>query len=93
MNVKGLAALLGDWLHDGSQKRIRFVQRRIRIPHRLLSWYSRLPQFMERIMNQKLFVPAGIAALVLAAPAVAHHSYAMFRPVEGDSGIGHGQAI
>src|SRR5215510_878 len=29
-------------------------------------------------MNRKAFGLAGIAAVVLAAPAIAHHSYAMF---------------
>jgi hypothetical protein len=33
---------------------------------------------MERIMTKKAFGLAGIAAVLLAAPAIAHHSYAMF---------------
>src|SRR6266850_7463471 len=33
---------------------------------------------MERIMTRKAFGLAGIAAALLAAPAFAHHSFAMF---------------
>jgi Family of unknown function (DUF6152) len=40
---------------------------------------------MERIMTRKAFGLAGIAAALLAAPAFAHHSFAMFdteHPIE-----------
>ena len=37
-----------------------------------------LQNVMERIMTRKAFGLAGIAALLLAAPAYAHHSFAMF---------------
>src|ERR1019366_10324686 len=33
---------------------------------------------MERIMTRKAFGVAGLAAALLAAPAFAHHSFAMF---------------
>jgi hypothetical protein len=33
---------------------------------------------MERIMTRKAFDLVAIAAVLLAAPAVAHHSFAMF---------------
>src|SRR5882672_8637712 len=45
---------------------------------RLHSWYSWFFQVMERTMTRKAFGLAGIAAALLAAPAVAHHSFAMF---------------
>src|SRR3984893_16724587 len=36
------------------------------------------PQRQERTMTRKAFGLAGIAAALLAAPAFAHHSFAMF---------------
>src|SRR5262249_29505940 len=38
----------------------------------------RLSHGMERIMTRKAFGLAGIAAALFAAPAVAHHAFAMF---------------
>src|SRR5438034_654001 len=38
----------------------------------------RLQETMERIMTRTAFSLAGIAAALLAAPALAHHSFAMF---------------
>ena len=53
-------------------------RRRNRISERLDSWYSLGPNVMERTMTWKAFGLAGMAAALLAAPAFAHHSFAMF---------------
>ncbi len=52
--------------------------REIGFLERLHSWYSWSFQVMERTMTRKAFGLAGIAAALLAAPAFAHHSFAMF---------------